>query len=94
MSVEAAHRALKKLRHQLANLAAHSRGRDDPERQEVLACIVALTEKYGDPDPPPARRKPVSERPSMPPVLEANRATRLAASKHFKEARRILEGVK
>lgn len=37
---------------------------------------------------------PHSERKSIPPVLAANQESRATASKHFKEARRLLKGIR
>lgn len=100
MSAEAGHRALKKMRRMLAEHVARGKLRGDPEREEVLACIIALCKTYGDPDPPPARADAREAfgarlaRDSLPPMLEANKATRATADAHFKESRRILEGLK
>lgn len=77
--MNAGHRALKAARRHLAELCARGVTRGSPEREEVLAIIVALIEKFGDPDPPPA--------------LARNQETRATATKHFQEARQILRGI-
>lgn len=99
----AALRVIAGARRELADLEAraHLGERNRYRRAELKAMLIALAAEYGTSDQPPLSREAQrasatleAKRDTLPPVLAANTPVREQSNQHFREARRILRGVK